>query len=69
MEYDEHSKNILWTFQTLTVWTHGFSKHSENVPCIYHMKTYEMYSLGTFPTHTIRIKKGHKYKKYAQSMH
>jgi len=69
MEYGEHSKTILWTFQSLTVWTHGFSKHSEIVPCIFYMKTCKMYSLGTFPTHTIRIKKEHnKYEKYVQSM-
>jgi len=43
-------------------------KHSANVPCMFFMETLQLYSLRTFRTHTIRIRNGHKHKKYVQSI-
>ena len=42
-------------------------KHSANVPCMFFMETLQLYSLRTFRTHTIRIRNGHKHKKYVHT--
>ena len=39
------------------------TEHSENVSCIFLMKTFKIYSLRTSQTHTMRIKKDISIKK------